>query len=599
MMFQSPVLTYWLGFKEKMHVLITQHCRRKGACTVLDIGCGSGEDLYRVKQAFPQAFVCGMEFSFENLKRAQKINPGDLRGNFVQSHAEKLPFRQCSFDVVFSSEVLEHLTGLNSFLSEVRRVLKDDGVFIVTTPSRWNYVTLIGFLIPKKLKEKLRHWIYAIAPGSDPKPHVKEYLAIELRKIFDQQGFSVFKTDFGVMRVPAWRFFDRVPFLLALWRGLDKIIGCFPGGSNLKANFIMAAKKRLPAEERILVINLGGMGDLLLSQPALNALKSFYGQGLITMLVAHKSRDVAQSFEYADKIITLDIGYGGVASWQGMMRNFWKLLLLRRVRFTLAINMRTLVSGASAKKMQFMLRVIHPLVSAGRDTEGRGIFFDVRVPESDIGKMYERDYDIATVHALGVPVPDKAINLEVPVGARENISELMKKNGIGDGDCLIGLHPGGMPSRRWPIERYTQLISDINKQFCCKFVVTGGCDESSLAGFLKEKTQAPLIDMTGKLHFLELAALIQRCQLFISNDTGPMHVSAILRTPLLAILGPGDIVRFDPRNVSEKVKVLYKKAPCAPCNRQECQDMACLEAITSEEAYAAAAELLKKSQVRA
>ena len=127
-----------------------------------------------------------------------------------------------------------------------------------------------------------------------------------------------------------------------------------------------------------------------------------------------------------------------------------------------------------------------------------------------------------------------------------------------------------------------------------KFVITGLKNEIVLAKKLIKTTDAEIVNLAGKLTIRELGALIKRCNIFISNDTASMHITAILRTPLVAIFGPGYITRFDPRNISENVIVLYKAAECAPCDRKKCGDLKCLKEIAPNEVTEAALMLLEQ-----
>jgi L-asparaginase/Glu-tRNA(Gln) amidotransferase subunit D len=84
-------------------------------------------------------------------------------------------------------------------------------------------------------------------------------------------------------------------------------------------------------------------------------------------------------------------------------------------------------------------------------------------------------------------------------------------------------------------------------------------DDFCLAQRLQRKLSVDIVNLSGRLGIRQLGALIKRCQLYISNDTGPMHIAAILNTPLIAIFGPGQLICFDPRRISPKSVVLYKK----------------------------------------
>ncbi|MBI4845524.1 MAG: glycosyltransferase family 9 protein, partial [Candidatus Omnitrophica bacterium] len=140
-----------------------------------------------------------------------------------------------------------------------------------------------------------------------------------------------------------------------------------------------------------------------------------------------------------------------------------------------------------------------------------------------------------------------------------------------------------------------KVIKGISAKIKARFVITGSHDEQNLANELIGLTGPEVISLSGKLNFKELGALIKRVNLFISNDTGPMHIAAILKTPLVAIFGPGDVTRFDPQNITDKVRVLYEGVNCAPCEKVECNNMKCLGLIKPEQVIEVAIDLLEDS----
>ncbi|MBU1086348.1 MAG: glycosyltransferase family 9 protein [Candidatus Omnitrophica bacterium] len=346
--------------------------------------------------------------------------------------------------------------------------------------------------------------------------------------------------------------------------------------------------------KKILIINLAGIGDLLLSIPALKALRSSFPEARIWMLTSSKVYELAQNFEFIDKLVCLDLNYGGIIR----RANFWGqiigLIKLRMEKFDIAINMRTLVSDKSAHKMHALIKFIKPRKAAGRDTEKRGNFFDIKIPETQIGEKYESEYDIDLVEALGAVGVERKINFKVRESDLADIKQKLQEKNIRKDSIIIGIHPGGMPTRRWPIERFCQLIEQVGKTINCYFVITGGYNELSLGQRLVQILPGKTISFVNKLNIKQTAALISRCNVFITNDTGPMHIAAILKTPLIALLGPGDIKRFDPRIIFDQAKVFYNKQECAPCEQVFCDNMKCMKSIDTETVAKTVINLLKK-----
>ena len=338
--------------------------------------------------------------------------------------------------------------------------------------------------------------------------------------------------------------------------------------------------------KKILVVNLGGMGDFLLSLAAVSALRGFYKDSQIVLLTITRTKPVAEAFTYFDEIISFDFSFWGA---------FKQALTLRRRGFDLALNMRTLVSWKGALKMAFLFYLIGAKCRAGRDTAGRGFFLDIKAPEDDIGSLPEYEYDLNTVRALGIPAEFSLPRIPIRDEETVYIDNFLETHNIKPQDRLIGINPfAPWESKCWPIKNFAALIKALQKEFPCKIVITGSNDEAPSAFRLQSLSSAELAIAAGKTTFGQLAALIKRCSLYITNDTGPMHIAAISQSPLIALFGGGYLKRFDPRNISKKAIVLYKDVDCSPCNKENCDSMKCLKEITPEEVMAAVRKLLDR-----
>lgn len=339
---------------------------------------------------------------------------------------------------------------------------------------------------------------------------------------------------------------------------------------------------------KILVINLGGIGDLLLCAPALKAIRKKFTHARISLIIVPRAYEIVKDMPYIDEVFLFDIKPGVKEVWNDLKT----LAALREKGFDLAVNMRTLVSGMSALKIRLLLKMIGPKIKAGRNTEGRGGFFDIKIDETDYGEKYEMDYDIEMAEALGTGTVDRNLSFDVSEEYVIKVKKFLDDNGVSKDSIIVGVNPGGKPSRRWPVENFIKTIEGINKRVKCKFVITGEGRDSDLADKIKMKVGISIVNAVDRLNLKELGALIRICRLYISNDTGPMHIAAILKMPLVAIFGPGDLKRFDPRNISDRAVVLQGETPCAPCNRVRCGDLSCLKKITPEEVIEESLRLL-------
>lgn len=342
--------------------------------------------------------------------------------------------------------------------------------------------------------------------------------------------------------------------------------------------------------EKILVLDLGGIGDVLLSLPAYKSLRQEFPQARIFFMGVPRVHELVTGLNIFDEIYLFD------KKSRNPFVNLKNILILRWQRLNILINMRTLVSKDSAKKMRSLVRFIRARKTVGRNTAGRGDFFDLKIEEEDVGCKHELELNFDLIKTLGCPDVEKSIELDIHHRHFEKIDEIFKRYHLNESDQIIGVNLGGMPSRRWPLEYFAEFMENIDPKINAKFVVVGSDYEKELAVRLYERTVAKFINISGKLKFWELAAFIKRCDIFVTNDTGTMHLAAALKTRLVAIFGPGDLQRYDPRYLFSEVAVLYRKSECAPCNNFSCDDLKCLKMIHPGQVTAATHGLIYAHQ---
>jgi ADP-heptose:LPS heptosyltransferase len=207
-------------------------------------------------------------------------------------------------------------------------------------------------------------------------------------------------------------------------------------------------------------------------------------------------------------------------------------------------------------------------------------------------------YDIELVEKLGAKVREMRIPFEPGAESVKRLGALLGEAGISDREMVIGVNPGGHPSHRWPAERFAEMMRMVGKDVECAFAVSGGPEERSLADEVIRKAGVKAVNMAGRLDLETLAALIKRSSVSVSNDTAAMNIAAVLDTPTVAIFGPGFLKRFDPRVLSRKAAVVYKGAPCAPCNKKVCATKECLAGITPDEVAEAVMKSLGNRSTR-
>jgi ADP-heptose:LPS heptosyltransferase len=199
------------------------------------------------------------------------------------------------------------------------------------------------------------------------------------------------------------------------------------------------------------------------------------------------------------------------------------------------------------------------------------------------------------------PETSAPLRLAIPDAAMRAAQARLR---VGKGP-LVGIHAsGGRAIKQWDPERFATVAARLADDRHAVIVLTGGPTDRDLIDHVKELV-APrrVIDASGDIDLLELAALLQRMDLFITGDTGPMHLAAAMGTPVVAVFGPSAPERYAPTGAHDRIVRI--DLPCSPCNRirrppDRCVGHTpdCLVGVTVDAVFAAALEVLDASAMR-
>lgn len=338
--------------------------------------------------------------------------------------------------------------------------------------------------------------------------------------------------------------------------------------------------------DNILFIELAGIGDAVLSVPAIRNLRRCFPAASIVVLAYPETAQLLKKCPYLDRLFVLRHGR------TGLLENMTTLIKLKKMNFDKAINLYRLYSTAGAIKMRLLLNFIKPKIKIGRNTDGKGPFFDIKINDSSASQRHDAQVKLDLIEALGCRIEDKHLEVWFDDSDTQFIRDFLEKNSVSDSDILIGINPGSRrPSRRWRQERYAATADELVKKYKAKIIMTGSQAEHGLIEKIIRKMSHRPIDTCGRLSLTQTAALINKCRLYISNDTAPMHIANALKVPLVAIMGPGTM-RTAPYQ-KENCIILKKESSCAPCYKFSCWEQKCLDAISVDEVIEACGRLLK------
>jgi heptosyltransferase-3 len=204
---------------------------------------------------------------------------------------------------------------------------------------------------------------------------------------------------------------------------------------------------------------------------------------------------------------------------------------------------------------------------------------------------HEIEYNLEYLKALGLPVPAEAIapRLDVTEADRAKARELLAARGVADEGYVV-IHPGsGGSSLNWSPRRYRVLAAELSKALGAAVVVTGSAAEAELASYVAGEG-AGRVSVAGETDLGTLLGVLAGARLFVSSNTGPMHLAAAVGTPTLSLFSPlrsGAPARWGPRG--ERAAVITPAGlVCETCRGEQCENFNCMEAITVEEVLAGA-----------
>jgi heptosyltransferase-2 len=329
----------------------------------------------------------------------------------------------------------------------------------------------------------------------------------------------------------------------------------------------------LGEQPRICLIKLATLGDLLLTTPAIHALRERYPGARIDVLTTPGSAELLRDSQLIRHIYTLD-KYNFDRPTQ-VIRNVRPALAagaflarLRRERYHAALLLHHLTLPFGRVKYQALLAAIAPRYSVGLDN-GWGTFLDIRVPDKGFGFRHEADYCLAVVKALGAEVGPAAHPLRPTDLGWEDIHWSPDYSAPGP---LIAMHAGSgsySVARRWPVERYAQLAARLHQEYDARIVLLSGPEE--------RLTERSLLARLGRPEWIEayhtdspheLARMLAHCALFIGNDSFPMHLATLAGVPTVAVFGPSNHHAWGPYrpDAPREVYVVRRNdLACSPC----------------------------------
>ncbi|MGB7062915.1 MAG: glycosyltransferase family 9 protein [Candidatus Zixiibacteriota bacterium] len=296
---------------------------------------------------------------------------------------------------------------------------------------------------------------------------------------------------------------------------------------------------------RILVIRQDDrIGNLILTTPLLSALRRFFPRAKVWYLASKTFHTLFSNSNLVDRILV-------AKKKQYIFHPLSLVLFIRRVRkqkFNLTIDAGD--ENNFSLNNSFLVYLSGARYRIGYQKPKSHLFLNLEVPASSTNK-HASEMHLDLLRYLVGDFQSEGLKIEVDPAKKTQASEYLKANGVENGDFLVGMHIGGRGAKRWPVESFQVLADWITNSFGAKVIFFWGPEERRIIEKIKAAGSSQIVSRLFDLPLL--SALIERCNLFISPDTGAMHLSAALGTSTLALFLDSDPVKFGPQGTIHRI----------------------------------------------
>lgn len=344
---------------------------------------------------------------------------------------------------------------------------------------------------------------------------------------------------------------------------------------------------------RVLIVRAGAIGDTLMATPLVRAVRKTFSECHLVFLCSTTALDVIRYNPHIDQAIP--IAYRHIPAWLSREKSRIHAAL-RKLDLDWALVLESHPSFIDLVRKGGARRII----AYSADDDVRGF---------EPARFDPRKHSIENHLELASPLRLRQDGLQMELNNQPEtikmVARRLEQAGVAGGDFLVGIHAGwgGRPRtpnqtrlRSWPPGRFGDVVRWLVNVHGARVVLTGSAADRPLTSYIAHTAGVPCMDLAGELSLLELAALIQRMNVYLTVDSGPAHMAAALSTPLVTLWGPGIFEQTAPVSPSNQPRILYHRVHCAPCYgtpaMKTCKDNICMKEIEVEEVKKALEEFL-------
>lgn len=324
------------------------------------------------------------------------------------------------------------------------------------------------------------------------------------------------------------------------------------------------------------------IGDSILAMPSIESLSRNYPDAQIWIATKKWVQDLFLSRDFIKSVIPLAETNNGLKNLNTSAQR------IKKHNFDIGV----LLTNSFVSALLFYLAKIPQ--RWGYSMDGRRFLLTKGIAQKkEINSFHQVNYYLNLISSLGLKTYPPQLSLPLTQEERQKAKEMLHSLNIDLKQPLIILHPGASygPAKRWPVAKYAELASLLQERKRANILIIGSSEEAELTESIASTMTKKPFNLAGNTSLRLLTGLISHAHLFITNDSGPMHMANAMKIPVVAIFGPTDPKITGP--FQDPAKVLKKDVPCWPCRYRECPfDHRCMMNIHPDEALQACLQYL-------
>jgi len=337
--------------------------------------------------------------------------------------------------------------------------------------------------------------------------------------------------------------------------------------------------------ERILIFNVNWLGDVLFSTAAIRNIRMNYPRSYIACIIPPRCLPVLEGNPALDEIIVFD----EKQKHKSILAKIGFIAYLRRKKFDIAFLLHRSFSRALICRLAGIPR------RAGYYTPKRGFLLTDAFVPPPVESVHRIDYYLEVIKQSGLEIRDRHTEFFAGPDDIAAVDNFLVNNSLKNAGFLAGINPGGnWVPKRWPADNFAVLADKLADEFKAKIIITGSAQDAGLAEEIRRKMSHEAVIACGKLTIKQFAVLTRSLNVFISADSGPLHIAnASGAKKIIAIFGPTDPRLTGPYPADNAV-IVRKDSGCRiPCYRADCPDNRCMKMVTPGDVFAAVVNVLK------